>query len=143
MDTEPSSCCSTFSTPPGCVTSTADAHLPSSAPITTAVQHPVPHPNVSPVPLSHSRMRICSGSTTWANVTLVRLGKHDACSSRGPYVSRSTASTSSTKITVWGLPQERDDAVKVRSHACTGCSRNLSPSVSTGILAGSKTGFPI
>src|SRR5471032_3190607 len=67
---------------------------------------PVPQARVTPTPRSHTRMRIRLRSSTWANSTLVRLGKKGRVSILGPSTVTGAFSASGTNRTQWGLPIE-------------------------------------
>ena len=73
----------------------------------TAAQAPVPHAQVSPLPLSQTRILSVVGLTTRTNSVLMRSGNSGADSKSGPTVGTSTASTRSQNTTQCGLPTER------------------------------------
>ena len=116
---------------------------PQRIPQPTPTPQPVPQPMVSPVPRSHSRILMRPWSTIWAKVTLVRRGKQGRCSAMGPYWATSSPAVSSTSSTVWGLPQDREEARNIRSPTWRGWSKKISPSVRTGTCSARSSGFPM
>ena len=74
---------------------------------------PVPQAQVSPLPLSHTRIWICVRSITRINSEFTRSGiKRSWNSKDGPIFSRSRLSISSIKYTAWGFPT----SIPVNSH---------------------------
>ena len=63
------------SVPPSSTRSTLRSASPRRMAATAVAQAPVPQASVMPTPRSQTRMRMRPGSSTWANSTLVRVGK--------------------------------------------------------------------
>ena len=77
---------------------------PCSTSAATVAQVPVPQAHVSPLPRSHTRIFRWVASTTSTNSVLIRSGKFGWRSNAGPMASSFRLSTSSTRVTQWGLP---------------------------------------
>mmetsp|Transcript_34239 Transcript_34239/g.86962 ORF Transcript_34239/g.86962 Transcript_34239/m.86962 type:complete len:204 (-) Transcript_34239:305-916(-) len=132
--------------PPGSVTVHVLSALPASTAATVSAHAPVPHASVGPAPRSHTFILRWVGESTCTNSVLVLAGKAASTSKRGPTVSKSRASRSSTKTTACGLPMLTHVTSQSLPPTLIG-ARTTRPSSSDGSVVGtslpSRMGSPM